>query len=135
MYSHNSEYVKKSSKPKYGLRAVILMVIIGAIAATSVGLLSTNNGTESNQKAATRGVSVNEAKKTITESVELPYKTFREADPSLASGETRTKIHGRSGIKNIVYEVLYEDGLEKSRSVILEEVIENPQDEIVLFGN
>ncbi|SDJ82191.1 3D domain-containing protein [Natronincola ferrireducens] len=73
-------------------------------------------------------------KETITENQEIPYQTTIKYNDDLDYGKTTRIQEGRSGVKEILLEVTYEDGLEVSREVIEEKIIQEATNEIVEKG-
>lgn len=65
---------------------------------------------------------------------EIPYKTVRRNDASLAKGKTRIVQKGQNGVKRIVSELLLKDGIEISRTVINEDIEKYPINEIISVG-
>ncbi len=72
--------------------------------------------------------------KQVTETEEIAYSTTYESSSNLYSGETSVKQAGKNGTKELVYEVTYVDGVEESRELVSETVIEEPTTEIILKG-
>ena len=72
--------------------------------------------------------------KVIVEEQPIGFKTRKQPTNSLRVGLTQVVEEGKRGLKNVYYRVRYEDGVEKSRSVIRSEVVQQPQDRLILFG-
>jgi hypothetical protein len=64
----------------------------------------------------------------------LPYKTTILKSPDLAPGTTKVGQSGVNGLQRICYEVVYEDGVEKSRTPGNPTVIQQPVTEVVYQG-
>ncbi len=58
----------------------------------------------------------------VKEEVVLPTRNSYVDDPSLSPGTQKIIRTGRDGLKEITYEVVYEDGVEISKDVISEEI-------------
>lgn len=68
----------------------------------------------------------------ITETLSFKRETVRNT--SLPEGETRLLQAGREGVRERVYRYTFEDGEETGRVLVRDEVIQPPQDEVVLVG-
>ncbi|MCS7186168.1 MAG: G5 domain-containing protein [Armatimonadetes bacterium] len=64
----------------------------------------------------------------------VPFKVERRFAPSLPGGALVTKQRGREGVKEVVYEVTAENGLEVHRKVVKEKVLKEPVNEVILVG-
>lgn len=65
---------------------------------------------------------------------ELPFQTVFKNNNNLEKGKTRRIQEGKKGLKEIKFEVLYEDGVEVGREVIEENIVENAVNEIIEKG-
>ncbi len=70
----------------------------------------------------------------VTKQEPIPYGTLRWAEPKLEKGKTAVLREGRDGIKELVYEVVTEDGKEVSRTLVVEKVVQKPRDKIIGIG-
>ena len=70
----------------------------------------------------------------ITEEEEIPFGEQRIKDYNLAPGVSEVRQLGEAGAKQIVYNVLYIDGVEVSREKIAETVVREPVVRIVAVG-
>lgn len=68
------------------------------------------------------------------ETQELPFQTVFKNNSNLDKGKTQKIQEGKKGLKELKYEVLYEDGIEVEREVIEENIVENAVNEIVEKG-
>ena len=68
------------------------------------------------------------------ETQELPFQTVFKNNDSLEKGKTKKIQEGKKGLKEIKFEVLYEDGIEAEREVIEENIVEDAVNEIVEKG-
>lgn len=68
----------------------------------------------------------------ITEQVEIPFETITK-DVSQSGTDTTDKVlqEGENGLKEIKYKVRYENDVEKSRTIIEENIIKEPVDKII----
>ncbi|MCS7253834.1 MAG: G5 domain-containing protein [Armatimonadota bacterium] len=64
----------------------------------------------------------------------LPFKEERKLVPHLPGGEVIIKRKGQEGLKEVIYEVKCENGVEVSREVISERIIKEPVDQLVVVG-
>ncbi len=66
---------------------------------------------------------------------DIPFETIYEEDESLYEGEETVAVEGAAGQKTISYKVdMYEDGTEKSRTVISETITAEPVDAVIKKG-
>ena len=80
----------------------------------------------SNKKTGTK-------KETVTE--ELNFSIVKRLNPMLEAGETQTVQEGVNGEKKVTYNVKYEKGVEVFREAVSEELVKEPVDKIVEYGN
>ena len=73
-------------------------------------------------------------KKTIIETEEIPYDTVVKKDKSLLKGETRVSQKGKKGMKELVYEVVYEDGQPISKILLEENIVTKAKNKIIKKG-
>ncbi len=64
----------------------------------------------------------------------LPFKEERKLAPHLPGGEVIVQRKGQEGLKEVIYEVRCENGIEVSRRVSSERVIKEPVSQIVVVG-
>ncbi len=69
---------------------------------------------------------------TITET--LPFGRQVVRDAGLPQGEQRLLQRGESGLREKVYRITLEDGVEVERALVSERIVREPQDEILLVG-
>lgn len=69
-----------------------------------------------------------------TEQVTLPFEQQIVRSESLPLGETRLIQEGKNGQQEITYRILYEDGVEVSRSVVKSVTLAEAQPQILLVG-
>ena len=73
-------------------------------------------------------------KKTIRETEEIPYDTIIKKDKSLLQGKTKVSQKGKKGTKELVYEVVYEDGQPISKILLEENIITKVKNKIIKKG-
>ncbi|MFN3421281.1 MAG: G5 domain-containing protein [Armatimonadota bacterium] len=64
----------------------------------------------------------------------VPFKVERRFAPHLPGGALVTKQRGKEGVKEVVYEVTAENGLEVGRRAVKEEIVKEPVTEVILVG-
>lgn len=72
--------------------------------------------------------------KTFTENVAVEFKTVIQKDNSLPNTKTKTLQEGQNGEKQLVTNVVYENGKEVSRKTVSETVVKNSVDKVVAQG-
>ena len=70
---------------------------------------------------------------TVDVNEEIPFKETTQDNPELYQGETR-RVEGTKGSEKVTYEVVKENGVEKSRTAIKREVTTPAKDAIVYRG-
>ena len=73
-------------------------------------------------------------KKTIRETEEIPYDTIIKKDKSLLQGKTKVSQKGKKGTKELVYEVVNEDGQPISKILLEENIITKVKNKIIKKG-
>nr|NIV11385.1 hypothetical protein [Fodinibius sp.] len=71
----------------------------------------------------------------IVEQSVIPYDTQVLRNESLPEGEERLIQPGQNGVQEITYRILYEDGIEMSKTISSSIVIEDATSEIVMIGS
>ena len=74
------------------------------------------------------------ARTRLVEKETISYKVIEKEDPNLERGKTRIEQSGESGTRELVYEVIREDGEEISRTLVSNEISKKPIDTIKYFG-
>lgn len=64
----------------------------------------------------------------------VPFYTIVKRVTSLSAGDVENEQDGKIGLKHVTYRVKYKNGEEISREKIEEEIIEEPQNEIIYKG-
>lgn len=70
----------------------------------------------------------------VVETQELPFQTVFKNNNGLEKGKTQKVQEGKKGLKEVTLEVLYEDGMEVSKEIVDEKIIESAVNEIVEKG-
>lgn len=70
----------------------------------------------------------------VTVHEEIDYSTTEVENASLAAGERVVTQQGVKGIKEYVYSITYQDGIEVSKVLVSESTLSDPIDEIVEYG-
>lgn len=71
----------------------------------------------------------------ITAQEEIPFPVEEREDSSLYKGQYRVVQKGKPGKKEVTYEVTYQNGIEKGRLVLEEEILSEPTPQIVAKGS
>ncbi len=71
---------------------------------------------------------------TETRAEPIAHKTVEQAAPDLPAGQRSVATEGRDGLREITEQVVRVDGAEESRSVVSDEVVRAPVDEVVRVG-
>jgi uncharacterized protein YabE (DUF348 family) len=74
------------------------------------------------------------SREVAVETQELPFQTVFKNNSNLEKGKTVKIQKGKKGLKEIKFEVTYENGVEVGREVVEESVVENAVNEIVEKG-
>lgn len=73
-------------------------------------------------------------KKTDEKKSKVDFKTVVKEDSSLKKGEEKVVQAGKAGEKVAKYDVVIENGKEKQRKLLTEQVTTKPEDKIVVRG-
>lgn len=65
----------------------------------------------------------------------VPFESQTAFNDGLPAGETRLLQGGVNGVAEVTYRVVYEDGVEVSRSEVRSVLITPPQDEVIMVGS
>ncbi len=80
-------------------------------------------------------VAVSRTLRTVeTYTVEIPHQVIRCYDASLPAGNEVVLVKGSAGQAECTASVVYVDGLETSRTVLSEKVLQQPEDEVIAIG-
>lgn len=77
-------------------------------------------------------IRIEEKNETISE--EIPYQSTERENADLPEGETNVVQEGKTGEKQIIYKIKYEDGVEVSREKISEDIVIASVDRITEIG-
>ena len=72
--------------------------------------------------------------KSLTESTPVDFKTVVQKDSGLANTIKKTVQDGKIGEKQTVFDVVFENGVEVSRELISESIVQAPKDKIIVQG-
>lgn len=67
-------------------------------------------------------------------SEEIPFETETRENSELLKGKTQIAVEGQNGVKEYVYQVTYENGIEKSRELVEERVAKEPVTQVKEIG-
>ncbi len=70
----------------------------------------------------------------VTVQEEVAHTVTEIENVNLAAGERKVIQEGRNGVNEYTYEIYYEDGIEISRTLVKDEVLSTPVEEIVECG-
>lgn len=70
----------------------------------------------------------------VVETQELPFQTVFKNNKDLEKGKTQKVQEGKKGLREVKFEVLYENGLEVARKIVEENVVEGAVNEIIEKG-
>lgn len=70
----------------------------------------------------------------VTYTDQIPFEVVYENTASLYKGESKTKVNGAYGQRDILAKVVKENGREVTRTVIAEKVVSNPTTKVVYKG-
>jgi len=91
---------------------------------------SLETGISANLKITITRVDVTEVKETE----KIVYKIITREDSNLEKGKTRIEKSGAEGLREKTYQVTRENGQEKTRKLLSNEIIKNAEDRIVYVG-
>ena len=70
----------------------------------------------------------------IEEFQPVPYRVKKTDDPTINKGVEKITQAGKDGRKQLTYQVRREDGVEVSRTLVNQQIVEAPQDQLVKVG-
>lgn len=70
----------------------------------------------------------------VKEKEKIAYKTITHEDDTLEKGKTRIEKNGLEGLREKTYQVTRENGQEKTRKLLSNEIIKNAEDKIIYIG-
>ncbi len=74
------------------------------------------------------------ARTELVEEETIDYKVIEKADPELDRGKMRVEQYGERGIRALTYEVIRENGVEISKTLLRNEVTKEPVSKIEYYG-
>lgn len=84
--------------------------------------------------ANTQATQPNKETKTITTTEAIPYTSSTTDDPLLAEGATEVRVAGMDGLRTIVLEVTYMDGVKTNEKEISNTITVPPINEVIAKG-
>lgn len=72
--------------------------------------------------------------KEISEETSIPYKVVTRENSELDHGKEKVIRQGEEGVEQKIYEVVYEDGKEVKRELLVQKILSAPIDKIVEIG-
>lgn len=70
----------------------------------------------------------------VVETQELPFQTVFKNNKELEKGKTQKVQEGKKGLKEVKFEILYEDGVEVAKEIVDENIVETAVNEIIEKG-
>lgn len=118
------------------LKNAFKKAFVGKTAVSVVTAAAIMSGTTALAVDKTMEFTVNELKyaSTVTEMETIPQNIIRRANDDMLKGETVTLQEGFDGIKEVEYNVLYENGVEVDRTELSSAVVINPLDKVIEYG-
>jgi len=74
------------------------------------------------------------ARTELVEEETIDYKIIEKADPELDRGKTRVEQYGEKGTRALTYEVIRENGVEISKTLLRDEVTKEPVNTVKYYG-
>ena len=71
---------------------------------------------------------------TVTETETIPRGIIRRANSGLPKGETVTIEEGVDGVKEVEYKIVYDGGVEVSRTALSSKVVSESRDKVIEYG-
>jgi uncharacterized protein YabE (DUF348 family) len=72
--------------------------------------------------------------KNVTVSTPVEFKTVVKKDSGMANTKKKTVQDGKTGEKQTIFDVVYENGVEVSRTLLSEAIVQAPVDKVVVEG-
>ncbi len=127
------------------LKFKILPALASGLVFLSSGIIIANTETNPTQDTAPvnspsfiapveKNITPKIEKRNETETKEIPYETVTVSDPSLKQGGTKVTAPGENGLRELVYEVTYTDGVETHRELISDTIAQPAKDRIISEG-
>ncbi|MBA9004229.1 G5 domain-containing protein [Thermomonospora cellulosilytica] len=105
-----------------------------ATAPTAVTPAATDPGNAAPSTPASTATTPKIEKRTVTETEEIPFKTKRVNDPTLAEGTTEVRRRGVAGVRTLTYEVTVTDGVQTGKKLVREVVTKAPVTRVIAVG-
>lgn len=116
--------------------AAILLALTGCGANSPArpAASSTAQPSATSATSATPSPTPTVAKRKITVTKRIPYKTRRVSDPTLARGHTEVRTKGRSGIRRLRYVVTIVNGERKGKRLVGKSITRRPVTKVIAVG-
>ncbi|HEY9465838.1 MAG TPA: G5 domain-containing protein [Vicinamibacterales bacterium] len=73
-------------------------------------------------------------KRTVTETVRIPFTTKTVKDSSLPKGTSKIRTRGVAGVKTLTYQVTLTDGAQTSKTLLRQQITKQPVTQVVAIG-
>lgn len=135
LYGHNVTITADGQTATYDVQGD---TVADALQSAGIVLGENDETSPATDTPLTSGMSITVGRVTYQErAVEneaIPYETVEQSTDSLYEGETEIDTQGRDGVRNVVYRDKLVDGAVTESTVISEEVLEAPVNEVKLIG-
>lgn len=135
LYGHNVTITADGKTATYDVQGD---TVADALKSAGITLGENDETSPAADTALTSGMAIKVGRVTYKErSVEnetIPYETVEQETDSLYKGETEIETEGQDGARNVVYRDKLVDGVVTESTVISEEILTEPVDEVKLIG-
>lgn len=135
LYGHNVTITADGKTATYDVQGD---TVADALKSAGITLGENDETSPAADTALTSGMAIKVGRVTYKErSVEnetIPYETVEQETDSLYKGETEIETEGQDGARNVVYRDKLVDGVVTESTVISEEILAEPVDEVKLIG-
>lgn len=135
LYGHNVTITADGQTATYDVQGD---TVADALKSAGITLGENDETSPAADAALTSGMAIKVGRVTYKErSVEdetIPYETVEQETDSLYKGETEIETEGQNGARNVVYRDKLVDGVVTESTVVSEEILAEPVDEVKLIG-
>lgn len=135
LYGHNVTITADGKTATYDVQGD---TVEDALKSAGITLGENDETSPAADTALTSGMAIKVGRVTYKErSVEnetIPYETVEQETDSLYKGETEIETEGQDGARNVVYRDKLVDGVVTESTVVSEEILAEPVDEVKLIG-
>lgn len=135
LYGHNVTITADGKTATYDVQGD---TVADALKSAGITLGENDETSPAADTALTSGMAIKVGRVTYKErSVEnetIPYETVEQETDSLYKGETEIETEGQDGARNVVYRDKLVDGVVTESTVVSEEILAEPVDEVKLIG-